>query len=120
MRYQREMGRSGEDRPYRSYRGPEGSTGYDAGYRGRRRRGFDRRAAGPNRYQGDYWWLGEREMDRRGQSGSYDEAYRRFDHLAHPHYSPIGGMQAGVGSGPLPRRRPLRDSTRFSDWTRWF
>jgi hypothetical protein len=73
-------------------------------------------------YGGDYWWLGEREMERRGRRRAYDESYRRFAEAHRPRFSPVGGMQPAMGGGYLTRRgpRPLREPTRFSDWTRWF
>lgn len=93
-----------------------GYPGYDSHYRGARR---DPRATP---YGGDYWLLGERELLRQGYRDRYDDAYRRFDERTRPRYSPVGGMYPAAGgyrSGPaLPR--PLRENTRFSDWTRWF
>ena len=115
-----------EFRPTHPHPGPR-SRGdrYDRGYRG-----YDapfrsaRPDAGPRAapYGGDYWLLGERELLRQGYRDRYDDAYRRFDERARPRYSPVGGMYPATGgyrSGPdLPR--PVRENTRFSDWTRWF
>jgi hypothetical protein len=86
------------------------------------RRGIDRWGNHGTGYGADYWWLGEREMERRGYRGGYDEAYRRFDEGSHPRYSPVGGMYPAMGGRFAMRRPPreLRGDTRFSDWTRWF
>jgi hypothetical protein len=73
-------------------------------------------------YGVDYWWLGEREVQRQGYASAYDEAYRRFSAATRPRFSPVGGMYPAVSGSYTARRwpRPLREPTRFSDWTRWF
>jgi hypothetical protein len=98
--------------------------GYDRGYthdpEGRTRDWP--REAGPRRYGGDYWWIGEHELRRRGPVGGYDAAYQRLAEEWHPRFSPVGGMYSPVGGWYLTHRppRPLRENVRFSDWTRWF
>ncbi len=98
---------------------------YDDGYRGSRGpsgpRGNAPRQQSPG-YGGDYWLLGEREFIRQGYRDRYDEAYRRFDARNQPRYSPVGGMYGGAGTyrGGRDLPRPIRENTRFSDWTRWF
>jgi hypothetical protein len=108
---------AGEGRPSRGRRGP----GYDAALSPRR---WDARAAGrpAQRYGEDYWWLGEREMERRGRTAPYDYWYRRFSEEHHPRYSPVGGMHPALGGGHPARRppAPLREPRWLSDWTRWF
>lgn len=73
-------------------------------------------------YGRDYWWLGEREMERQGLRGRYDENFRRFSEENRPRFSPVGGMYPPMGgrfaAGNAPR--PLREHGHFSDWTRWF
>jgi hypothetical protein len=70
----------------------------------------------------DYWWLGERELDRQGFFSKYDEEYRRFSEDHHPLFTPVAGMYPPIGGNFVRERlpRPLREPTRFSDWTRWF
>jgi hypothetical protein len=112
---------------------PSGSSGgrfggwYDDVYRradpGRfaRRGAYDRPMSRRGGYGGDYWWLGEREMERQGNRATYDEAYRRFSERYRPRFSPVGGMHPAT-SGRYASRPPraLREPTWFSDWTRWF
>lgn len=73
-------------------------------------------------YGRDYWWMGEREMPRQRPGGRYDDQYRRFSARTHPHFSPVGGMEAsGSVTDPDARRRiHARENQWFSDWTRWF
>ena len=91
-----------------------GHGGYDRGLYDRPRRGYDR--------GGDYWWLGEHELERRGYAPAYDDAYVRFAREARPRFSPVGGMYPAMGGRYAVGRppRPLRENVRFSDWTRWF
>lgn len=115
MRYDNEMFR----RAGRWRKPGHGSTWYGDGM-GRRPHGPRDQVA--REYDRDYWWLGERELERRGMIGGYDEAYRRFGDMHRPRYSPVGGMYGSVGGGYAMGRapRPLREPTWFSDWTRWF
>jgi hypothetical protein len=83
----------------------------------RPRRGFEGRR--PARYGGDYWWMGSRGIPSRGFAGPYDEAYRRFSEQTHPRYTPIDGMQPGMGARGRDRIND-RENQWFSDWTRWF
>lgn len=113
---------------------PRGGAGYDRelgrGFRpSRPRAGYDQEigtgfggARQEPGYGGDYWWLGEHELDRQGIHTHYDEAYRRFDRMNHPRFSPVGGMYPAWGGEYSARRPPraIREPTRFSDWTRWF
>jgi hypothetical protein len=96
--------------------------GYRQGYQGGSG-GIRTGGAGPGRrYGGDYWWLGEHDLDSRGPRQEYDRAYRDFDRTNRPRFSPVGGMHVGMG-GAYSRRRPpeaLRDPRWFSEWTRWF
>jgi hypothetical protein len=92
---------------------------------GRRGRGYGREMMGRRGARdsgGDYWWLGEHELRRRGVREEYDEAFRRFDEENHPRYSPVGGNYHAMGGSYQYRRPPgpLREETWFSDWTRWF
>ncbi len=93
----------------------EGTLGYDQHDYGRAR------PQGP-RYGADYWWLGEREMERQGHHTPYDAGYVRFQDETHPRFSPVGGMYPPMGGSYARRRppRPLRESMHFSDWTHWF
>jgi hypothetical protein len=65
------------------------------------------------------WWLGERAMPRQG--GRYDTEYEAFSRMNRPRFTPVGGMYGPI-SGSYVRGvpRPVREPTRFSDWTRWF
>ena len=69
----------------------------------------------------DYWWIGEHATRGGAPMSGYDDDYSTFDRLARPRYSPVGGMYHAMG-GTYSRRppRPLREPTRFSEWTRWF
>ena len=104
---------------------PRGYPG-DRGGRGPMGYGRDYGPAGPrpraSSYSGDFWWLGEHELRRRGALGSYDRFYTEFDRQSHPRYSPVGGTYAAMGGRYAYHRppRPLREDTWFSDWTRWF
>jgi hypothetical protein len=104
--------RYGSEYDYRAHHGGRHWKGYDQGF-------F--RPQQPD-YGRDYWWLGEHALGRSRNSGNYDRSYQRFSEEHHPRFSPVGGMYPAVGGrfmrGELPR--PLRDSTWFSDWTRWF
>jgi hypothetical protein len=116
---------------------------YDTGYRGTRtggfppRGGYDRgsprpgagssRGGYPGGFEGiharsrggeDLWWLGNAGYDRSYRQGPYAADYQAFDRANRPRYSPVGGMQAGMGSGRPPA--PLRYDRWFSEWTRWF
>jgi hypothetical protein len=73
-------------------------------------------------YGGDYWWLGERELRRRGFASRYDSRYRDGPGAYRPRFSPVGGMYGPVGGMSARGRppRPLAEPTRFSEWTRWF
>lgn len=76
------------------------------------------------RYAEDYWWLGEHALGhgRYGSDFADDERFRRFSQRTRPRYSPVGGMYPPMGGSFLEDRTPgpLRESTRFSEWTRWF
>jgi hypothetical protein len=79
------------------------------------------RGPAPRGYGRDYWWLGEREMERRGGRTSYDAGYHRFDEQTRPRFSPVGGMYPAMGgSASMRPPRELRDPRHFSEWTRWF
>jgi hypothetical protein len=104
------------------------------GYGGGRTRSGSRGDAGEMRYgRGggeprrppygrDYWWLGEREMERHAGAQGYDDAYRRFSESHHPRFTPVGGMYPAMGGSYSTHRppRPLREPMWFSEWTRWF
>jgi hypothetical protein len=112
MRYDsRDFGRRG--------RGPRTDIGSRPEQEGRS--GWRDDVAGKG-YGGDYWWLGERELRRRGFASRYDSRYRDRPRAYRPRFSPVGGMYGPVGGmstrGQPPR--PLSEPTRFSDWTRWF
>lgn len=100
----------------------------------RDRRYGGRRGAGPRNHpfyydpvprgrhaRPDYWWIGEHAMEPGHAMGRYDDQYADFGRMNRPHYSPVGGMYHGTG-GRFARRtpRPIREPSRFSDWTRWF
>lgn len=93
---------------------PRGRPGYDRGYR----------AGSPSSggYGRDYWWIGERAMQRQGRPVGYDQSYRRFSRQTRPRFSPVGGMYGPVGgwtmAGNTPE--PLREYRHFNEWTRWF
>lgn len=133
MRYFREQRRirspfRGEDRRPDRY----GAGLQEQRFRGAAR-GFRDRSGDPRsdarrrreeRYAADYWWLGEHALGhgRYGSDFADDERFRRFSQRTRPHYSPVGGMYPPMGGSYLKDRTPgpLRESTRFSDWTRWF
>ena len=94
---------------------PRGRWEYDRGYR----RHPQSSSGG---YGRDYWWIGEREMQRNAGPASYDDSYRRFSRQTRPRFSPVGGMYGPVGGwtmvGNAPE--PLREYRHFNEWTRWF
>jgi hypothetical protein len=112
-------GRSGYDRQMRGGYDRADFLGGSPDFRGGPHGG---NAGNRQRYGGDYWWIGEHETQRRGRGRSYDEAYARFDRQNRPRFSPVGGMHPAMGGSQITRRlqRPLRDSARTSEWTRWF
>lgn len=64
--------------------------------------------------------------DRSGYDRTYGSRYDRDYDVRpeeyHPRFSPVGGMDAGMGGEYLKRGepRPLRESRPTSEWTRWF
>lgn len=91
-----------------------GSGGIEVDTTGPLRRGYDRDVA-PRGY--------DREMMQRPRRRSrYDAEFDVRPEDFRPRFSPVGGMDAGMGGERLTRgeQRPLRESGPTSEWTRWF
>jgi hypothetical protein len=116
-------------RQWRGYNREDADRPWVGGYRSGYQGGMGGiRTSPPGRRYGegyggeDYWWMANRGRNRARASARYDQLYREFDRRHQPGFSPVGGMNMGMGgeyrySGPP---RPLGYDQWFSDWTRWF
>ena len=126
-------GRTGDEEGHGSSRPRVG--GYRAGYQGGTG-GIEVDTTGPIRrgYDRDFRERGyDREFRARGYDADlarrrqylrsgYDRDFRDRPENFRPRFSPVGGMDAGMG-GEYSRQgepRPFRESRPTSEWTRWF